>query len=475
MNKQASIAIFTVGVVGLVLLIFGIVWGTVIFDRFEKVPSDLDRVVELEGSYTVVDTSFTDSLTGNATLGGLLASGALASLSSDPAVAAQLANPQLAGLVSNPAIVGLISNPAALQLLASPEVGALLSNAAVLGALSDPAVLGALADPTKLPALAAASPELAQILSDPAILGVLTDPTFAGLLASGTITALTSSPEVLAMISDPAIVGALTNPAVGALLADPSALALVLDPRTQMILANPAILPTVDIPVNLHRTRVAVDSNSDSVTLREQITTTIAGTGTELPGFPTTDVKLVVDRKSKEYLPGTEGGRHGHWGLPFHVQKDEAYPSWISAAKQAFDAVFDSEDNTNGLDTYRYVVRTVDAPMGVNDPATGLPLVFATETIVWVEPATGAGVDATVKDNISALAPDGQKYLRFSNDLKYSDTTVEALVQDAKSNKSKLDNYGTMLPWATGIAGLVLLIISVLGGAWLMSAGRKSD
>ncbi|MCH8222753.1 MAG: DUF3068 domain-containing protein [Chloroflexi bacterium] len=475
MSKRQSITLIGAGVVGAVLLIFGIVWSTVIFDRFEKVPSDLNRVVDLDGTYTVVDTSFTDQLTGNATIAGLLESGALSQLTANPAITGLLGNPALGALIANPEIIGLISDPAVMQLLGSPELAALLGNPVVLGALADPAVIGGLSDPATLAALATANPTLAAVFADPSTLAILTDPTFAGLVTSGALTTLMASPEILGLLGDPAVVAALANPVVGALIADPAALGLLLDPRTTAILASPADLPTIEIPVNIHRIREGLEVVGDNLSIRERITTTNTATDGGVPGFEPTDLTLLVDRSTKIYVEGTEGGRKGQWGLPFHTSKTTPYSSWISAASQTFDAVFEAEDKTLGLDTYRFAVDVTNAPMGVNDPATGLPLVFDTHTVIWVEPNTGAGVDATVQDTVSALAPDGTKYVRFANDLKYRDTTVLALVDEADNNKDKLKVYGTILPWASGIVGAVILALSAIVGLMIRRGGREQS
>ena len=472
MSRRQSIALIGTGIFGAALLIFGIVWSTVIFDRFEKVPSDLNRIVDLDGTYTVVDTSFTDQLTGNATIAGLLQSDARSQLTASNAITGLLANPALGALIANPEIIGLISNPEVLKLLGSPELAGLLGNPVVLGALADPAFIGGLSDPSTLAALATANPALAAIFADPSTLAILTNPAFAGLVTSGALTTLMASPEILALLSDPAVGQALANPAVAALIADPAAIGLLLDPRTTIIIANPADLPTVEIPVNIHRIREGLRRDGDGLSIRERVTTTNTATGGGIPGFEPTDLTLLVDRSTKTYLEGTDGGRTGQWGLPFHVQKDVRYPSWISAASQTFDAVFEAEDKTLGLDTYRFVVDVANAPMGVNDPATGLPLVFDTHTVIWVEPNTGAGVDATVQDTVSALAPDGTKYLRFANDLIYRDSSVLALVDEADNNKDKLQAYGTTLPWAAGIAGVVILALTALIGLMIRRGSR---
>ncbi len=472
MSRGQSIALITSGVVGAALLIFGIVWSTVIFERFEKVPSDLNRVVDLDGTYTVVDTTFTDQLTGNATLAGLIQSGALSQLTANPAITGLLSNPALGALIANPEIIALISNPEVLKLLGSPELAALLANPVVLGALADPAFIGGLSDPATLLTLATANSALVAVFADPSTLVILTDPAFAGLVTSGALTTLMASPEILALLGDPAVVAALANPAVGALISDPAAIGLLLDPRTTTILANPADLPTIEIPVNIHRIREGLKVVGGNLSLRERITTTNTATGGGIPGFEPTDLTLLVDRSTKVYVEGTEGGRRGQWGLPFHVRKDTPYSSWISAASQTFDAIFEAEDKTLGLDTYRFEVDVTNAPMGVDDPAPGLPLVFDTHTVIWVEPNTGAGVDATVHDTVRALAPDGTKYVRFANDLKYRDSSVLALVDEADSNKDKLKAYGTTLPWATGIAGGVILALTALVGLMIWRGSR---
>ena len=369
---------------------------------------DLNRVVDLEGTYTLVDTPFTDRLQANATLSALVASGAAGELLSDPAVAGLLANPD------------------------------------AIAALTNPAVLAALADPTLLPALMAANPAIAALLSDPAILGVL------------------------------------ANPVVGALLADPDALGLIVDPRTQQILANPANLPTVDIPVRVHRVRTATDTDGDILYMNETLTTTNLVDNSDMglldSRFGPAETTLVVDRVDKVYLTDLmdEGKkRSGQWGLPFDTDKDATYPSWISFAGQPLDAVYDRTDSSNGLETYVYIVNASSVPLGVDDPAgTGLPLVFDTFTVVWVEPTTGAGVDATVQDTISALAPDGSKYVRIANNLKYTDATVAVLVDEAEDNKNKLVRFGTWLPVGSDILGIVLLLVA--GGLFLKARTRQT-
>ncbi len=449
MSSQTSKIVWITGIIGVILLGFGIIWGTVLFDRFEVVPDDLDRTVDIEGTYTLTDTSFTTRLLANETVAGLAATGSGGDL---------LSNPDIAGLLANPALGDLVTTPGILELLANPDALAPLANPDVLAALSDPAVLAAVADPTKLPALMAENPGVAALLVDPGV---------SALLASDAVTALASNPDLLALVTNPALGAVLKDPTVAALLADPDALALVLDPRTQTILANPADLPTVEIPIRFHRTRVATGTDGDTLFINEKVTTTNLADGSDLglldPRFAPTDVTLAVDRKTKEYLPELmeeADRRTDQWGLPFHADKTATYKTWIAVAQQALPAEFVEEDETAGLATWRFVVNAADVPLGP-DPATGLPLMFETVTDVWVEPDTGAAVDAVVRDTVSAVTEDGTKFVRFANDFRYTEATIAELVDEASDGKDKLTLYGLYLPWASNIVGILLILVAV--------------
>jgi len=108
------------------------------------------------------------------------------------------------------------------------------------------------------------------------------------------------------------------------------------------------------------------------------------------------------------------------------------------------------------------VVDVENVPLGVNDPAgTGLPLVFGTYTVAFIEPVTGAGVDATVLDTVSALAPDGSTYIRIANNLEYTDASVEVLVDDIEGKKNQLVWFGSWLPVGASIVGAVLLLVAI--------------
>jgi hypothetical protein len=98
-------------------------------------------------------------------------------------------------------------------------------------------------------------------------------------------------------------------------------------------------------------------------------------------------------------------------------------------------------------------------------------MVTDVDVVVWIEPNTGAAVDAIDIETISALAPDGTKYVRFTADMSYTDATVTELVATAEDDMARLTLYGTTLPYAIIILGLIAVIA---GGAMLAMDRRKT-
>ena len=383
------------GVAGLILIVFGSVWMTAVFARFEKVPADWEQADELVGTFTFVDEAFLAELQGNETI---------------------------AGLMSNPDALSLLGDPQVSSLLGSPALGELLSSSDLIAALQDPNLS----------------------ISD--------------LLQSGLAGTLAARPQLMELLINPALGKLLDSSFVPTLLADPNALSLLVDARTQRMLANPADLPMIEVPVEIRRQRTATGAEGDKLFITEQTSTVDPASGQNIPGFEPTELTLVVDRVSKEYLPGTEGGRSGFWGLPFHVDKSRSFSTWVTAAGRPLDAAYLGTEQLQGLETYRYGIDVTDLPLGADDPATGLPLVVDAKISTWNEPQTGSTVRIEDFDAVSALAPSGDKYPRFVADVSHPPQTVTRLVEDANGNRGRIILFGTYMPWAAIGLGVVLAL-----------------
>ncbi len=459
------------GILGLILIVFGSVWITVVFPGFEKIPSDWEQIDELQGTFTFVDEPFLTQLQKNPTISQLLSAPGALDLLADPAVQSIVGNPAVGQLVSSPDLLGLLQNPSALQVLTDPALAGLLSNPDVLALLQDPAFLAALGDPAALPQLAE-HPVAGPLLADPAVLSLLQDPAFLGFLQSGVLATLATQPQLLELLRDPALGAVLANPVVQQLMADPAAMPLLLDARTQQLLANPADLPTITVPVVLHRERRATSAEGDKIVINEQVTTLDPTTRQEVQGFDKTDIDLIIRQKTREYLPGTEGGRTGLWGLPFNVEKDRSYSSWVTAAERPLEAEYRGTEKIQGLETFIHVVEVTNLPLGVNDPATGLPLVVDALITTWSEPRTGSTVRIEDSDAVSAWDElSGNKYPRFVADVNHTEETITTLVNDAKNNRNKLVWFGSYMPWISMGVGIFLTVAA----ATVIGAGMRGS
>lgn len=153
-----------------------------------------------------------------------------------------------------------------------------------------------------------------------------------------------------------------------------------------------------------------------------------------------------------------------HEGLvnkfPFDV-KQETYPFWDGVLGRTIDAVFDGEETLDGLDTYRFVTDVADVPAEISAGVAGL---YSSAKTMWIDPVTG-----------SIIKQDEQQVRKFRGeplldlDFGFTDETVAANIESAKSSGSQLRMLGTA-PWILGLLGLVALA----AGAFLAFRGRDA-
>ena len=437
--RLAAIVLSIIGVVG---IIFGIVWTTSIFPNFKKIPSDFSRTDEFVGTYTVTDP-FLQQIQESPAIQMLRNSPTTLAMLTDPDVQEFLTGPGLLALLGNPALLqSLVANLSLLQQAMAPVVQELLASPQVQAILADPAG-----------AMESTDPVVQQVLVDPVIQQLLTNPSALQLLLN---------PAAQGVLSNPVVPQLLADPLVQQLLADPASLQVVVDPRTMRLLGDPTALPVIQIPVLIHRERVATGTDGDSISINEQVTTTIAGTDTELSAFPKSNVNLVVSRGDKLYLPGTEGGRTDGLAFPFGVSKNDVYRTWVSAARQPLDASYVSTEQVDGLDVYVLKINVEDLPMPAleNDPG---PLVVDSNITIRVEPRSGIVVDVEDHSTTASLvsAP-GRKSTLFISDIEYTQETVDTQIEAAKGNTKDLLFYGTSLPRLAIGLGVLLVVLGAL-------------
>ena len=347
----------------------------------------------------------------------------------------------MASLVENLSLLQQAMDPSVQQLLASPQVQAILA----------------------YPVSAMQSP-------DPVVQQVLADPVIQQLLANPTTLQLLLNPAAQGVLGNPVVPQLLADSLVQQLLLDAESLQLVIDPRTMRLLGDPTALPVIQIPILIHRERVATGTDGDSISINEHVTTTVAGTDTELSAFPKSNVNLVVSRGDKLYLPGTEGGRTDGLALPFGVDKDAVYRTWVSAARQPLDTSYVSTERLDGLEVYvlKIDVEDLQLPALEGDPGS---LVVDSNITIRVEPHSGRVVD--VEDHattVSLVSDTGRKSTLFVSDIEYTQETVDTQIEKAKENRKDLVFYGTSLPRLTIGLGTLLIVL----GAFAFVQSRRT-
>ncbi len=101
--------------------------------------------------------------------------------------------------------------------------------------------------------------------------------------------------------------------------------------------------------------------------------------------------------------------KQGLLTFPIGVEKRD-YVLWDSDTKKTSTAYFEGEENIAGLNTYKYVTRTNNCPIGIQD-IDGMSdrhanLIYTGNTTYWVEPSTGSIVNARKEGTANVQFPD---------------------------------------------------------------------
>jgi hypothetical protein len=92
-----------------------------------------------------------------------------------------------------------------------------------------------------------------------------------------------------------------------------------------------------------------------------------------------------------------------------------------------------------------------------------LPQYYQTQTTYWIDPVTGALLNVTQNEKLTLRNDDGsQALVLFSANLVATPASVDGLVAIDNDQVSKASLVGTLLPLATGLIGLLLLIIGIV-------------
>lgn len=141
-----------------------------------------------------------------------------------------------------------------------------------------------------------------------------------------------------------------------------------------------------------------------------------------------------------------------HEGLvnkfPFSVQQ-QTYPFWDGVLARTVDAVFQGEEDIDGLKTYRFLVNSQNETAEI---AAGIEGTYSSEKTMWIDPVTGS----IIKQQEKQVRKTGDGTTVLDLDFGFTDETVAANVESAKSSGGQIGMLGTA-PWLLGLLGLLSL------------------
>jgi hypothetical protein len=188
--------------------------------------------------------------------------------------------------------------------------------------------------------------------------------------------------------------------------------------------------------------------------------------------------------------------------FPFHTEK-KTYPYFDPIAQKAFDVNYDSQEDVNGLTTYRFTqnvgynsdgklvapvvypslypgdedgkVTTSAAMWGVpGDPAEQITMTryYAAQKTFWVDPVSGTIVKEAVHANhYYARDPVKPEVTLADYKVTSNEETVESQVNAARDERDRLALWSRVLPITFTAVGLIALI----GGALLASFSLRTE
>jgi hypothetical protein len=167
-----------------------------------------------------------------------------------------------------------------------------------------------------------------------------------------------------------------------------------------------------------------------------------------------TDRETALAVNDPDILPASAEPKEGlinKW--PFDAEQT-TYPYWDGTAGEAVDAVFDREEEVEGLTTYVYKITVEDVPIELSEGVTG---VYNDEKEIYVDPTTGSIIHQV--DHQERIDDEGNPFLIV--DLEFTPEEVTGNVEEAEDNASSLNLVRDTVPLIGYAAGIPLLLIGL--------------
>lgn len=276
--------------------------------------------------------------------------------------------------------------------------------------------------------------------------------------------------------------------------------------QQQISVESPANADVVTLQVgsSLRRTDKQKDSGLllaivDTVTLNRK--TALAVSDDTHAGGSVQKPRAVNDENPPTAMPLRHEGLS--YRFPFHTEK-KTYPYFDPIAQKAFDVNYDTEEDVNGLTTYKFTQnigfnadgklvapvaypsllagnedakQTTSASMwGVQggDPNEQITMTryYAAQRTFWVDPVSGTIVKQTERaDHYFARDPLRPELTLADYKVTSNEDTVESQINAARDERDRLALWSRVLPITFTAVGLIALI----GGGLLASFSLRSE
>jgi hypothetical protein len=198
--------------------------------------------------------------------------------------------------------------------------------------------------------------------------------------------------------------------------------------------------------------------------------------------FQTMTRTMAFDRRTAQLINCCGANVNGNSSVEQSGIVGYVFP--IGTQQQTYD-VFDTNlnkpmpfdysgtDTVNGIQAYRFTEVVAPTQNGtqvvpgslvnMSQASVVLPQYYEMRLTYWIDPDTGALLNATEHETLTLRNPQGvPALLLFDANLVMTPASVNGLVALDNSQRSKMTLVTTILPLVTGIVGVILLIVGIL-------------
>ena len=158
--------------------------------------------------------------------------------------------------------------------------------------------------------------------------------------------------------------------------------------------------------------------------------------------------------------------------FPIGTQK-QTYDVFDTNLKKPMPFTYAGTNTVNGIQAYRFTENVSPTQngtqvlpgslVGESQASVVLPQYYEMHLTYWIDPDTGALLNATENEKLTLRNSQGaQALLLLDANLVMTPASVNGLVALDNSQRSKMTLVTTILPLVTGIVGVILLIVGIL-------------